>query len=175
MGKRIQCRKGDIFMVRLENFQRYFQYIIDDESQLYSNVIKIFKRKYPLGSFPDYEELATSDVEFYAHTFIKYGVKQELWQKVSKASIYDNFDAKFIDDYDPIPEIGMKPWQVWVLNRKRVKCDELPSEFKNADRGAVLPPEAIVYRIEHGKYLGYWDDPSHPRSPLYKRISVNHN
>lgn len=168
MEKRIVIRTGDIFMVKLDDCQRYFQYIIDDKSQLSSNVIKVFKRKYPLGSTLDFEELADCEAECYAHTIVRIGVMQHLWEKVGKASVHDNFDAKFIDGYDSIPELGMKRWQVWVLNRRRVKCDELPSEYKNADKGAVMPPSSIHYRIQYGKHFGYWDDPSHPRSPIYK-------
>lgn len=169
MEKRIVIRTGDIFMVQLEDCQCYFQYIIDDKSELSSNVIKIFKRKYPLGSTPDFEELADIEAECYAHTNIRIGVKQHLWEKVGKASVHDSFDAKFIDDYDPIPDLGMKRWQVWILNNKRFKCDELPDDYKKADMGGVIPPKYIVYRIKYGKHFGYWDDPTHPRSPLYNK------
>lgn len=169
MEKRIVIKTGDIFMIKLEGCQRYFQYIVDDKSQLSSNVIKVFKKKFSLGSNPDFEELADSETECYAHTAVRIGVKQHLWEKVGKASVHDSFDAKFIDDYDPIPEIGTKRWQVWILNNKRVKCDVLPNEFKNADKGAVMPPSSIHYRIQYGKHYGYWDDPTHPRSPLYNK------
>lgn len=52
--------------------------------------------KYPLRSNPDLEELATGEAECYIHTDVRFGLRESLWEKVGKAYIHDNFDAKFI-------------------------------------------------------------------------------
>lgn len=45
--KRIQNRVGDIYYVTLEDGARiYLQYVAIDTEQLYSPVIRVFKRKY---------------------------------------------------------------------------------------------------------------------------------
>ena len=150
-------------MVKLEDCRRYFQYIADDKSQLSSSVIKVFREKYPLRSNPDLEELATGEAECYIHTDVRFGLRESLWEKVGKAYIHDNFDAKFIVE----PHDGLDSmWTVWIINGPRMKHNELPKEFWNAEQGYVIPAEDALYRIEQGKHYGYWDDPTNPHYPF---------
>jgi hypothetical protein len=78
MIKRIVIKFGDIFIVRFEDYQKYFQYVADDMTQLNSRVIRAFKEKYPVDSVPDLTEVAHGEIEFYAHTSIRPGIKL-LW------------------------------------------------------------------------------------------------
>ena len=133
-------------------------------SQLTSSVIKVFRKKYPLGSNPDLEELATGEAECYIHTDVRFGIRESFWEKVGKATIHDNFDAKFITDPDNRFDFM---WKAWVLNGPRMKYKELPKEFSYADQGYVIPAKQALYRIEHGKHFGYWDDPTNPHYPFH--------
>jgi hypothetical protein len=150
---------GDIFVVKMEDCQKYFQYIADDMTMLNSRVIRSFKEKYPLESTPALQDVITGEVEFYAHTSIKLGVKMGLWEKagnnINTGSISHILfrDAK---DYGVGP--GEKPvkisskWQVWKINEEFRYVGKLQGENRNAEIGIVKSPNDIVERMKTGKY-----------------------
>ena len=84
MAKRIVTKIGDIFLVKLDNCQKYFQYIADDMTILNSSVIRVFKKGYPLNSSLDMNEIASGEVDFYVHTVLKWGIQLGLWEKIGK-------------------------------------------------------------------------------------------
>ena len=74
MKKGKTVTKGDIFVVWLNSYQKYFQFLIEDRCQLNGKVIKVFRRKDYLGYKPSIEEIAKGGADFYAHTFIQTGI-----------------------------------------------------------------------------------------------------
>ena len=58
MKKGKTVTKGDIFVVRLNSYQKYFQFLIEDRCQLNGKVITVFRRKDYLGYKPSLEEIA---------------------------------------------------------------------------------------------------------------------
>ena len=73
---------GDIFSVKLDNnSKKYFQYIANDLTQLNSDVIRAFKKVYPLDTNPNLSEIITDEIDFYAHCVTKWGIKMDLWKK----------------------------------------------------------------------------------------------
>jgi hypothetical protein len=49
---------GDIFSVKIdEHTQKFIQYIVSDMTQLNSDVIRVFKKIYPLDIKPNLEEI----------------------------------------------------------------------------------------------------------------------
>lgn len=58
---------GDVFCAKIdENHKKYLQYIVSDLTQLNSDVIRAFKKSYPIDANPDLSEIVTGEVDFYA-------------------------------------------------------------------------------------------------------------
>ena len=76
MATRIVTKIGYVFCVDVDNqYKRFFQYIADDMTMLNTRVIRVFKRKYPMDYIPNMEEIVKDEVDFYAHTIIKFGIQ----------------------------------------------------------------------------------------------------
>jgi len=46
---------------------------------LNGRVIRVFKQKYPMDYIPNMEETVKNEVDFYAHTIMKFGIQHNLW------------------------------------------------------------------------------------------------
>lgn len=158
MGKRVVIKLGDVFVVKLDDCQKYFQYVSDDKTQLHSPVIRAFKEKYILGSTPELTEVVNGVTEFYAHTFIRLGVNMGLWEKVRKAPIIGDIDVIFrrSQDYGENKVAVSERWYVWRINENFRYVGKLKGENRNAEIGVVEPPKGIVERMKTGKYWGYY-------------------
>jgi hypothetical protein len=149
---------GDPFVVKLEDSQKYFQYVADDMTQLNSRVIRTFKKKYQAGSDPDLTEIVQGEIDFYAHTSINPGIKMGLWEKAGKAPIYGNIDVIFRQskDYGENKVAISERWYVWRINEEFQYVGKLKRENRNAEIGTVEPPFGIVYRMKTGMFYGYY-------------------
>ena len=59
---------GDVFCVKIDgNCKKYLQYIISDLTQLNSDVVRVFKKSYPINEEPDLTEVVKGNIDFYAH------------------------------------------------------------------------------------------------------------
>ncbi|GHT62560.1 hypothetical protein AGMMS50239_16230 [Bacteroidia bacterium] len=158
MIKRSIIKLGDIFVVKLGDYQKYFQYVADDMSQLNSRVIRAFKEKYPIGSILDLTQIASGEIEFYAHTSIKLGVKMQLWEKVGNTSVLGNVDVIFRDskDYGENKVAISERWYVWQINENFRYVGKLKGENRQAEVGVVIAPKEVVERMKNGKYAYYY-------------------
>ena len=83
MVKRVVTRIGNIFCVEVDSkHKRFFQYITTDMSQLNSSVIRVFKKTYPIDWKPDMDVIVDDEVDFYAHTVLSVGIRNNTWYKV---------------------------------------------------------------------------------------------
>ena len=161
--KRGLIRLGDIFAVKSDDYQKYFQYIADDMTMLNSRVIRVFKEKYPLENVPDFKEVVNGEVEFYAHTSVMLGIKMGLWEKVGNNPATGStghilFRMAKDDGHGPGEEpvkISSK-WSVWKINEEFCYVGKLQGENRKAEIGVVKSPVGIVHRIKTGKYYGYY-------------------
>jgi hypothetical protein len=158
MGKGVVIKLGDIFIVKLDDCQKYFQYVADDMTMLNSRVIRVFKEKYPLGSMPDLTEVAQGEIDFYAHTMVRPGMKLGFWEKVGKAPIIGDLDVIFRDtrDYGENKVVISERWYVWLINKEPQYVGKLRGENRQAEIGTVKPPFKIVERMQTGEYGGYY-------------------
>lgn len=86
--KRIVTRIGNVFCAEIDNeCKRFFQYVANDIECLNSSVIRVFKTKYPMDYKPNIEEIVKDEVEFYAHTILKFGIVFNAWYKVGTSKI----------------------------------------------------------------------------------------
>lgn len=73
--KRVYTKIGDVYCAEIDDsFKMYFQYIMDDTSQLTSPVVRVFKTKYPLYYDPVLEDIIRDEIVFYAHVVIRWGL-----------------------------------------------------------------------------------------------------
>jgi hypothetical protein len=164
--KRIVSKIGDIYRATMPDAtQKYFQYIANDMTMLNSNVIRVFKKKYPIDFKADLNEIVNDGVDFYTHVVIKWGVQMNLWEKIGKIKEVGKVQPLFrrSDDYgikvgEKMTEISER-WQVWKINETMKFVGKLEGENQKAEVGGVEPPDAVLERIWTGKlnmmYPGY--------------------
>src|SRR5215211_4495716 len=123
MKKRVITKIGDVFSVKIDDSsQKFFQLIAFDLTQLNSDVIRAFKKKYSIETVPNFDEVVKDEVEFYAHCVTKWGVQLGFWEKVGKSSEIGSLDhILFRDTPDYGHREGEEPvrvsnsWFVWHI------------------------------------------------------------
>jgi hypothetical protein len=158
---RANTKIGDVFSVRLdESNKKYFQYIISDLTQLNSDVIRAFKKAYPLNANPDLSEIVNDEVEFYAHCVTKLGLKMSFWECIGNTTeIGNTTDILFRDTNDYGTKVGEEPirvsrkWYVWRINDKEfTRVGKLEGEKRKAYPGIVMNPLGIIELLKGNKY-----------------------
>jgi hypothetical protein len=150
----IRIKEGDIFCVKLESDKKFFQYIISDVTMLNSYVIRVFKMSYPIDKLPDLSEIVKDQVDFYAHVFLRAGLKFGFWEKVGNVSDVGTAEVLFRhtnDWIDPKVKVSDK-WQVWKANEPFISIGKLTGRYKDSEIGVVLSPVNILDRMRTGKY-----------------------
>lgn len=152
---RVTTKIGDVFSVDLDqNTKKYFQYVANDFTQLNSDVIRAFRKPYPVNASSDLADVVRDEVEFYAHSMVNLGVKMGFWEKVGRASDVGKVGVLFrrSDDYgNPEVKISHK-WYVWRINEEFVHVGKLEGENQKAEIGIVINPQWIVHRMRTGTY-----------------------
>ena len=146
---------GDIFEVQLEaNMKQYLQIIARDTSQLNSEVIRSFKKKYPKEDNPPINEIVKGVVDFYAHCYIKWGLKQALWKKIGHSDEVGPLNIYFKDsnDYGDPNILVSDDWWIWRINEDHMRIGKLTEKYKNAEIGVVVPANSIIHRMKTGFY-----------------------
>lgn len=162
--KRVVTKIGDVFQVDLGDGQKsYFQYICNDLTQLNSDVIRVFDKKYTIAEHPLIEDIVSEGISFYAHAITSIGVKLGYWEKVGKSDAVGDLQKILFRDTndcargvnDP-PILISRNWHVWRINEEFRTVGLLKGEHRNAEVGLVMTPIDIVERIRTGKYPGYY-------------------
>ena len=152
---------GDVFSVKIsEQHKKYFQYISNDLTQLNSDVIRAFKKVYPIKEMPDVSEIIKDEVEFYAHCATIFGIKFKLWEKIDNISdVGEIGHILFRGSSDSAHKVGQErikisyKWYVWKINDKDFTVvGKLEGENRKAELGVVVNPHDIVARMQTGKY-----------------------
>ena len=171
MAKRIVTKIGDIFCVEVDNaYKRYFQYFCNDLTQLNSDVIRVFKKRYPMDYKPKSEDIVKDDVDFYAHTILRNGIEDGLWYKVGKSKGEFEEEKKIplfgtCDDtkYVNGESVKVDPdnnWYLWKISCPFKSIGTLPENYRDmVDWGSVKPDVEIFNRIKYGYYR--WTSPGY--------------
>jgi hypothetical protein len=157
---RVYTKIGDVFSVKIdETGKKYFQLIAYDLTVLNSDVIRAFKKVYPINAKPDLSEIVTGKVDFYAHCVTKWGVKMNLWEKVGSTKEVGTLNhILFRNTNDYGCKVGEEPvrisenWYVWNINEKFRDVGKLTGEGRKAEIGVIVNPYDIVERVKTGKY-----------------------
>lgn len=156
---RVVTKIGDIFCVKLDdNTKQYFQYIANDLTQLNSDVIRAFKKKYPIDEKPNLAEIVKDEVAFYAHCVTNLGVKLGVWEKVGKVPFDGEVTVLFRDTNDHGHKLGEEPvkisnnWYIWKINEEFRRVGKLEGDNQKAEIGMVINPLSIAHRLRTGEY-----------------------
>lgn len=159
--KRVIVKKGDVFCVKIDdNSKRYFQYITNDLKQLNSDVIRCFKKTYPIDENPNLDEIIKDEIFFYAHCVTKWGVKLGYWEKVGNIANVGTFEHilfRGTSDYGAmagnVPVKISNEWYVWRINDTDfTDVGRLNGENRKVEIGMVINPKSIAHRIRYGEY-----------------------
>lgn len=150
-----RSRIGDLYEVRLDDSAvRYFQCVTEDETQLNSDVVRVFKNTYEAGAAVDANDVVVDEISFHAHVFVAIGLKEGAWRYAGYAQPPKSIDVLFrdSDDYGN-PEVAVsRNWFVWKPNCRAKSVGKLSSKFQRAEIGVVVPPDSLIYRMRHGAY-----------------------
>ncbi|MGI4833802.1 MAG: hypothetical protein ACRYFK_10110 [Janthinobacterium lividum] len=156
--QRIRITAGSIFRVELGVKTGFFQYIGSDNTQLDSNVIKVFRSRYGVAEQPKLPEVAADAVGFYAHCLLGTGYKLGYWTKAGHAAVQAAAPPLFRDTYDYGRAAWQEPvlisykWVVWRMNKEMHRVGKLTHEMQMAEIGMVMSPSNIIHRMQHGTY-----------------------
>ena len=165
MTKRITTKIGDVFSVKIsEKTKKYFQLIAFDRTQLNSDVIRAFKKEYPIDSTTELNQIIADEVDFYAHCVTKTGAKIGYWAKIGNTKELGNIThILFRRTTDYGYKVGEQPikishkWSIWHINdEKFTYVGKLVGENRNAEIGLIMDAESIVHRMRTGKYDGFY-------------------
>lgn len=160
--KRIIIKIGDVFGAKItDRKKKYMQYIANDSTQLNSDVVRVFKKSYPIEINPDLSEVINGEVEFYAHCVTKWGIKLQLWEKVGNIANIGRTDHILFRDSSDYgnPEVRVSDnWWIWKINENQTKIGKLIGENKNAEIGIIMDANSIVHRMKTGKYGGFYPE-----------------
>jgi hypothetical protein len=150
---------GDVFSVEINDQKRYFQYIAKDLTQLNSEVIRAFKRKYAIDERAELVEIVKDEVDFCAHVFLKLGIKMQFWKKegnIANVGKIDNILFKDTNDYGiklgDVPVKTSNKWHVWRINENFSKVGKLEGDNQKAFVGLVINPLGIIELLKGNKY-----------------------
>jgi hypothetical protein len=163
---RIVTKIGDVFSVSLgDGTKKYIQYIANDLTQLNSDVIRGFRKAFPLDNHPTVGEVISDEVMFYSHTMVSLGVKMGLWEKVGRADEPVDVNSvlfRHTEQYarginDPIITVSDK-WYVWRIGKDFQNIGKLEGKYKNAFPGLVINPNGIIELLKGNKYPPLYPD-----------------
>ena len=77
---------GNVFCAEIEGLhKRYFQYVGSDPYYLGSDVIRVFKKRYPMDYEPVIDDIVSDGVDFYQYIFLHLGVIEGYWYRVGRS------------------------------------------------------------------------------------------
>lgn len=152
---RMKTKIGDVFFAKInDNSKKYLQYIVNDLTQLNSDVIRVFKKVYHIDDNPDLSEIINKEIDFYAHCVTKWGVKLGYWHKVGNIDNVGELNVLFRsigDEGNQQMKISQN-WWIWKINENQRRVGKLEGENQKAEIGSVIPPDSIVHRMQTGEY-----------------------
>jgi hypothetical protein len=156
MIKKVIARVGNIFCVEIDDsYKCYFQFVAYDKTQLNGQVIRVFKKRYPLDYIPNPDDIVQDEVSFYSHTIIRFGLEDNVWYKIGNSP--QKGDVENIM-FRLKGWKGKKCWKVWKINEEFQHVETLSDEIAKYNIGFIFPYKDIIAKIKTGHYINMIDD-----------------
>lgn len=132
MAKRIKATKiGDVFEVIIsETEKRYMQYVISDMTNLNSDVIRVFKKKYSISENPAIDDIVEDKVLFYAHCDSKHGIRLGYWTLYGNTEKVGNTDDILFRISGVFGDVVSYSWYIWRVNQNHQYIGKLSGDMK---------------------------------------------
>lgn len=155
MKKRVKTTKiGDIFVTEIDTtVKRYIQLIAIDKSLLNSDVIRVFKKSYPIESESSIDDIISDEVDFYSHTTTSAGVKFELWKLVGNTPKIGIINHILFYSIAELPDefgVWVNQWRYWKISQEEEYSSKPKSQYKGkgAESGLIFSPYSIINRLQ---------------------------
>ena len=152
--KRIICKAGNVFCVEVEGLhKRFFQYLGNDLKCLGGNLVRVFKKRYPMEYEPVIEDIISDKVDFYKYTWVYWGVKDGFWYRVGTSKDLGNLEKiYFIDDgANGLRDGYVEEWSIYeAFSGERIYCGKLSAKYQILERRYIFPPKFVSERICEG-------------------------
>ena len=151
--KRICCRAGDVFCVEVEGLhKRYFQYLGKDYTYLGGNLIRVFKKRYPMDYQPVIDDIISDEVDFYKYSWVSLGVKWNNWYRVGKSSNLGDL-SNILLICDPLTKGYSEEWSIHrAYTDGDIFIGKLPAKYQVFELVGIVPPDWIVKKIITGYF-----------------------
>lgn len=157
--KRIICKPGNVFCVEVEGLhKRFFQYLGKDFKCLGGGLVRVFKKRYPMGYEPVIEDITSDEVDFYHYTWVSFGVPDGLWYRVGTSKDLGNLEnIFFLAVRETIPKAGeySEKWKlVEAFTGREIFVGKLPAKYQMLGCWGVSTPEMLYEMICIGYFPG---------------------
>ena len=150
------ARIGNVFCVEIDtSYKCFFQFVAYDKTQLNGQVIRVFKKRYPMEYKPDLNEIVQDEVSFYSHTVIKFGLDDNVWYKIGHSPNKGDVDNIF---FKLKGWKGKSCWKYWKINNDIQYSSQISDELVKYHYGFIFPYKDIVAKIKTGHYIDMKDD-----------------
>ena len=155
-----KIKAGDVFSLKVEGGNRYFQYLGNDNTQLGGNIIAAFSGVHQQELF-EIEKINELPIDFYAMTSIPLGVKIQLWDYFCSAPVvqYGRILFRSTEDYGEPEMLTSNDWWVWEPNTVHKHIGPLIDEYRNSYIGVLAAPTNVSDRLKTGKYSYFYPAP----------------
>ena len=164
--KKTVVRVGNIFCIEIdESYKVYFQFIVRDYEILGSEVIRVFRKRWPMDSNPTTKEIISDDVGFYTHVFIHAGLYENVWYKIGTIRevgiesytkiLFGRASAtKVISPYETLDVNPLENWWIGHINEPYNNVGVLPDQLRDfVEVASVMPYDEIIDRVKRGYFM----------------------
>lgn len=128
-----------------------------------TQVIRVFKTIYSHEYNPSIKEIVNDEIDFYAHTIVSAGIKDNVWYKIGTSNDcgLDKLDKITFALYFTVDELTGLPllqangsqWKIWKPNERIIWSNDINDlSPKYLEIGSILPIHQIVNRLINGYY-----------------------
>jgi hypothetical protein len=156
---------GDLYTFKCNEGVGYLQYLGKDSSQLFADIVRVFKGVY-LDSMPmTLSALETAGIDYYALTLLAVGLKMKWCSIYSREKPIELPDIFFRSTPDYGCNAGEEPirktdrWNVWRPNQAKLKVNGLKGDHTKAYIGVISPISCFIERSNTGNFPGVYPEP----------------
>jgi len=150
---------GDIYeLLGLSSGLVCLQHITNDETQLGSQVVRVYRPEASVGALS-----AIGEDLFFAHVFLKAGETLNRWRKIGHCKVDSSPRLLWCKCADmERQKATTEKWWIWVTNEAMIPVSNEWDLLQQSELGLVINPNAVCQRAGTGQWsIRYPAKPSH--------------